>query len=71
MEMLLRLFGFPLTMIACSLAVVAAQPAEQRIALDIGQCVIARNALAAENEQLKTRMATLEKRLADTDKKPE
>lgn len=37
--------------------------AEQRIALEIGSCVIQRNSLAAENEGLKARIAALEKKL--------
>lgn len=41
---------------------------EQRVAMEMGQCVLQRSGLAAENDALKARIAALEKKLADSEK---
>jgi hypothetical protein len=58
--------AFPLTLIGAAfmLGGSLAQPAQDRIATGWGQCNVGLSVALAENEQLKARVAALEKQLA-------
>lgn len=63
-------------LVACALlfsTAAMAQPAtvEQRVANEIGSCVLQRTVMAAENDALKARVAALEAAAKEPAKKPE
>lgn len=66
---MMRLLVFALLFLA-SPALAQPAPLEQRVAAEIGQCVIARHGQAMEIEALKARIAELEKKVPPATPEP-